>query len=109
MTAELDVTRDLVPMSRLGAGSKYVREALETGRPKIVTEDGVGVAVILDLETYAALQADRAARDLAQHLDTALAEAEAGALVGDEEVVAEMRALFAGRVSEATLRQLEDA
>ena len=58
-------------ISRLGAGSKYVRAIVESGRPKVVTEGGVGVAVILDVEMFEALLTEQAAGEVERDLRTA--------------------------------------
>ena len=96
---DLNVAEDLVPISRLGAASKYVREVLQSGRPKVVTQAGVGVAVILDVATYEALKAENNAGALLRDLQTAIAEADAGELVSHDQVSQQVRARFAGRTT----------
>jgi prevent-host-death family protein len=107
MPAELDVAKDLVPITHLGDASKYVREVVQTGRPKVVTEGGVGVAVILDVATFEALSRETSAAELLRDLQAALADADAGNLVDHEEVMRRARAHFEGRVSPELMRQLE--
>ncbi len=100
---------DLVPIGRLGAGSKVVRAVLATGRPKVITERGVGVAVIVDATTYEAMRRETTAHDLRRDLELAIAEADAGNLVDDSEVVEELRQRFAGRVPPELLQELLEA
>jgi plasmid stabilization system protein ParE/PHD/YefM family antitoxin component YafN of YafNO toxin-antitoxin module len=102
------VAEDLVPIRSLGAGSRIVREVLRNGRPKVVTEGGVGVAVILDAQTYEALRTDLAARDLRSDLQQAIAGADAGSLVDHDAVVQELRARYANRVSPSLLQELDE-
>jgi len=90
-------SEDLVPISDMGEGSRHVRDVLRTGRPKVVTEDGVGVAVIVGVEAFEALRAESAARGLLEDLRTAIAEADAGGLVDHDEVVAGLRERRASR------------
>jgi prevent-host-death family protein len=103
---DLNVDEDLVPISRLGAGSKYVRAVVETGRPKVVTEGGVGVAVILDVETYQSMRAEGAARAALHDLETALAEADEGNLVDQATVLAGVRDRLGGQVPNEIRREL---
>jgi antitoxin YefM len=88
---DVNLAEDLVPLSDLGAGSTHVRDVLHTGRPKVVTEHGVGVAVIVDVETYEGLRAAADAQALRRDLDAALAEADAGDLIDHHDVMAEVR------------------
>jgi PHD/YefM family antitoxin component YafN of YafNO toxin-antitoxin module len=54
----------------------------------VVTENGVGVAVILDVETFEALRGAAEASSLLNDLRGALAEADAGELTDHGEVMA---------------------
>ena len=103
-----NLAEDLVPIRSLGAGSKIVREVVRNGRPKVVTEGGVGVAVILDAQTYEALRTDLAARDLRSDLQRAIAAADAGDLVDHDTMLQELRASYAGRVPPSLLEELMD-
>src|SRR5262249_40899458 len=103
-----NLAEDIIPIRSLGAGSKIVREVVRNGRPKVVTEGGVGVAVILDAQTYEALRTDLAARDLRSDLQRAIAAADAGDLVDHDTVIQELRASFAGRVPPSLLEDLMD-
>ena len=100
MTIEINAGEDLVPLSRFGDGSKYVTDVVRTGRPKVITEGGVGVAVILDLETFQALQTETAARELLRDLEQALAEADGDQMLDHETVMADARAESVRRASE---------
>jgi prevent-host-death family protein len=101
-----NIAEDLVPIGRLGAGSKVVRAVVDTGRPKVITEQGVGVAVIVDAATYEAMRRETAAHELRRDLELAIAEADAGHLVDDAVVVEELRQRFAGRVPSDVLQDL---
>jgi PHD/YefM family antitoxin component YafN of YafNO toxin-antitoxin module len=90
------VAEDFVPIGRLGAGSQIVRDVLETGRPAVVTQEGVGVAVIIDAQTYEAVRTDLAARALVRDLQQALQSADAGQLIAHDEVLRELRQRYAG-------------
>jgi prevent-host-death family protein len=109
MLPTVNFAEDLVPIGRLGAGSKVVRAVVETGLPKVITEQGVGVAVIVDAATYEALRRETAERELRRDLELAIAEADAGNLIDDADVVEELRQRFAGRVSPDILQQLLEA
>ena len=104
---DTDEADDRVLITQLGAGSDVVRDVLASGRPRVVTEYGVAVAVIVDARTFGAMRADAAARDLLLDLQQATAEADAGDLVDHAEVLGDLRHHFAGRVPEEVLRQLD--
>jgi predicted transcriptional regulator len=72
----------------------------------VVTDGGAEVAVIVDAPTFRALQAAEFGRQLLDDLQQAIAEADAGDLVDHEEVMAELRGYFRGRVSPEIMRQL---
>src|SRR5687768_7923826 len=100
-----DIADGTVPIQRLGDGSEVVREVLRSGRPKVVTEDGVGVAVIVDAEVYESLRLDRAAPELVRDLERAIAAADAGDLVDHAAVVQEIRDRYAGRVPRTSVHR----
>jgi prevent-host-death family protein len=87
-----------VSITQLGKGSRLVRQVAETGRPAVVTDDGVEVAVILDIDAYRTLRSKNGISELRSALLAAIAEADAGKLIPHEEVLAEVRAEFAGLV-----------
>ena len=98
---------DSVPIQQLGAGSDLVRDVSRSRRPRMVTEDGVGIAVIVDAESYEAMRTDRAARELARDLHEAIAAADAGEVVDHEDVVQQLRERYAGKVPAAVLKELD--
>jgi PHD/YefM family antitoxin component YafN of YafNO toxin-antitoxin module len=97
-----------VPIQHLGAASDVVRDVIRLGRPAIITDDGVDVAVIVDAASYEALRREQAARELKRDLELAMAAADAGDLVDHEVVVREIRERFAGRVPPELLAELDD-
>jgi hypothetical protein len=44
MAARHESAEDSLPISELGTGSGVVRQVAETGRPRVVTENGIEVA-----------------------------------------------------------------
>ena len=90
-TMEPNLVEDIIPISELGAGSKVVREVMGSGRPKVITERGRGVAVILDAATYEAMRTDTAVRDLKRDLEAAIADVDSGGTVEHAEVMREIR------------------
>jgi hypothetical protein len=107
MPAELNVAEDLIPLADLGDGSRYVKEVVQTGRLKVVTEGGVGVAVIVDVTTFEALSAESGAAALLRDLQAAITDADAGNLVDHKVVMDRVRARLSGRVSADLMAQLE--
>ena len=106
MSAEQELAEEPLPITHLGRGSKIVRQVVETGRPRVVSQDGVEVAVILDIAAYHEMQRASGMNDLRQALLAASAEVDAGQVVDDEVVRADLRARFAGRVSPDLLEEL---
>lgn len=102
-----DAAESAVPISQLGEGSSVVRDVVASGRPKIVSEDGVGVAAILDMDTYRAVRDEVLGRTLLTDLRHAIAQADAGDLIDHNEVMDIVREMFRGRVSPATQRRLD--
>jgi prevent-host-death family protein len=107
MQAEVNLAEDLVPIADMGPGSKYVEAVVESGRPKLVTKEGVGVAVIVDVGTFEALKGEAAARELLHDLRATSAQADAGDVIEHDEVVRQLRARFAGRVPPEVQARLE--
>ena len=107
MQAEVNLAEDLVPIAEMGPGSTYVEAVVESGRPKLVTREGIGVAVIVDVAMFEALKAEAAARELLHDLQTASAQADTGDVIEHDEVLRQVRARFAGRVSPEVQAQLE--
>jgi hypothetical protein len=106
MSTDLNVAKDLVPISQFGEAAKHVHEVVQSRRAKVVTENGVGVAVIVDVATHEALASESGAAALLRDLQAALADADAGNLVDHAEVIGRMQARFAGRVPPELMSQL---
>jgi len=83
-----------------------VRQVVETGRPRVVSEDGLEVAVILDIAAYHEMQRANGMSELRQALLSASAEVDAGHVVDDEVVRADLHTRFAGRVPPELLAEL---
>jgi prevent-host-death family protein len=98
-----------VPITQLGRGSRLVRRVADTGRPTVVTDNGVEIAVILDINAYRALRSATGHDDLRRTLLAAVAEVAAGALVDDADVMADVRAELEGFVSGEVLADLDRA
>jgi prevent-host-death family protein len=105
----LDDQASTVPIGTLGKGSRLVRQVAETGKPTVVTDNGVQVAVILDVVAYEALRRGGDGGDLRRTLLAALQEVEAGKLVDDDEVMAALRVEFADFVPPDALTELTRA
>jgi hypothetical protein len=97
-----------VPIQRLGAGSDVVRDVIRLGRPAVITDDGVDVAVIVDVASYGALRREQTMRELKRDLELAMAAADAGDLVDHEVVVREIRERFRGRVPDSLLKAFDE-
>lgn len=106
--ARLAITEssDEIAIAELGSGSAAVRDVLTSGRPKLITENGVGVAVILDTHTYEAMRVEATHRLLGD-LQRAIRQADAGQLVEHEEVVRGLRDRFRDRVSVELQKRLD--
>ena len=98
---------DTVPISQLGVGSSVVRQVAETGRPKVVTENGAAIAAIVDAATYRLLREDFLARSLAADLQYAMRQVEAGQVMEHDAVMYCVREQFRGRISSTLQRRLD--
>ncbi|MBI3971154.1 MAG: type II toxin-antitoxin system prevent-host-death family antitoxin [Chloroflexi bacterium] len=107
MAAKYELAEEPLPIAQLGRGSEVVRRVAETGRPRVVTEDGVEVAVILDIAAYYEMQRGNGVSDLRRALLEASAEVDAGKVVDDEAVRADLHARFVGRVPPELLEELD--
>ena len=99
---------DVVALDRLGDLATLVREVVEQGRPRVITEDGKPVAAIVDTLTYERLQAV-AMRQLRDDLLASATEAKSGQVLSHEEVMREVREELAGELSAELLEQLGSA
>jgi hypothetical protein len=107
VAAEHDLADEPLPIAQLGKASSIVRRVLETGRARILTENGAEVAFILDVAAYREMQRGNGVRDLRRALLAAAAEVDAGDEVDDEVVRADLRARFAGRVPPELMAELD--
>jgi hypothetical protein len=108
-TSDVEDGGDALPVHSLGEGARVVRDVVRTGRPRILTENGVGIAVILDADQYQALRVEHAARELVRDLQEAIQAADAGDLVDHETVLQELRERYAGKVPPSVLREFDEA
>jgi prevent-host-death family protein len=106
VAAEHELGEDQLPINALGEGSDVVRQVMQSGRPRVVTENGTQVAVILDIEAYRELQQERGASALRDTLLAASAEVDRGDVVEDAEVRARLSGRFSGRLSPELLKEL---
>ncbi len=73
----LKVDQDIRPMSEFRSGiATFVKQVHETKRPLVITQHGRGVAVLLDVAEYEAMQ-ERI--ELLEEMQTAMAQIDAGA------------------------------
>ena len=114
MAADRDIEGEpvpTVPLTQLGKGSRLIRQVAETGRPAVVTDGGVEVAVILAIDAYRTLRSEHkhGASELRSTLLAAIADADAGNLIPHEAVLAEVREEFAGVVPSEGAPEPDDA
>lgn len=73
----LKVDQDIRPMSEFRTGiASFLKQVHDTKRPLVITQHGKGVAVLLDVAEYEAMQEKL---ELLQDLQTAVAQIDAGA------------------------------
>lgn len=69
--------QDIHPLSEFRTGiTSFLKQVHETKRPLVITQRGKGVAVLLDVAEYEAMQEKI---ELLQDLQTAMAQVDAGA------------------------------
>ena len=72
----LKVSEDIRPMSEFRSGvASFIKQVHETKRPLVITQHGKGVAVLMDVAEYEAMQ-DKL--ELYEDLDVAMAQIEDG-------------------------------
>lgn len=72
----LKVDQDIRPMSEFRTGiASFLKQVRETKRPIVITQHGKGVAVLLDVAEYEAMQEKM---ELLEDVQTAVAQIEAG-------------------------------
>lgn len=73
----LRIDQDILPMSEFRTGiASFLKQVHDTKRPLIITQHGKGVAVLLDVGEYEALQEKI---ELLQDIQTSMTQIESGA------------------------------
>jgi len=73
----LKIDRDIRPMSEFRTGiASFLKQVHDTKRPMIITQHGKGVAVLLDVNEYEAMQEKI---ELLQDIQTSISQLESGA------------------------------
>ncbi len=81
--ARLRLDQDIQPLSEFRSSvASYIRQINETRRPLVITQHGKGVAVLLDVAEYEAMQEKI---ELLEELRTAEAQLASGAGVSNED------------------------
>jgi prevent-host-death family protein len=79
----LDLTEDLYPAADLDSKAEgLLRQVQDTRRPVVLTQEGKGAAVLLDLDTYQSLLEEV---ELLRDVHRGLADVEAGRVVPHDE------------------------
>ena len=82
----LKIDQDIRPLSEFRTGiASFLRQVHETKRPLVITQHGKGVAVLLDVAEYEAMQEKL---ELLQDLQTSMAQIEAGNGIAHDEAKA---------------------
>lgn len=90
----LKVDQDIRPMSEFRTGiASFLKQVHETKRPLVITQHGKGVAVLLDVSEYEAMQEKI---EILQDIQTAIAQIDSGAGVGHNEA----KETIMGRIKE---------
>ena len=85
--------QDIQPLSEFRAGvASYIKQINETRRPLVITQRGKGVAVVLDVAEYEAMQEKI---ELLEEMRTAEAQLASGLGVSNEDA----RSQVLGRIS----------
>lgn len=83
-----DLTEDIQPVADLQTQADVLlRKVRDTGRPVVLTEEGKGTAVLVDLQTYQSLLDEL---DLLRDVQRGLADIEAGRVVPHDEARARL-------------------
>ena len=87
-----DLTDDIHPVAELQSeAERLLRQVQETRRPVVLTLEGKGAAVLVDVESYQALLDELA---LLRDVHQGLADAEAGRVTPHEEARARLMARY---------------
>lgn len=88
----LDMAEDIHPAADLQSKAEdLLRQVQETRRPIVLTQEGKGAAVLVDIDSYQSLLEDLA---LLQDVHRGLADVEAGRVVSHEEARARLMARY---------------
>ncbi|HEY2293444.1 MAG TPA: type II toxin-antitoxin system prevent-host-death family antitoxin [Thermoanaerobaculia bacterium] len=83
-----DLTEDIQPVADLQTQAEgLLRKVRDTGRPVVLTEEGKGTAVLVDIQTYQSLLDEL---DLLRDVQRGLADIEAGRVVPHDEARARL-------------------
>ena len=86
--------KDIQPLSEFRAGvASYIKQINETRRPLVITQRGKGVAVVLDVAEYEAMQEKI---ELLEELRMAEAQLAAGSGVSNNDARAQVMARIKG-------------
>lgn len=82
----LKIDQDIRPMSEFRTGiASFLKQVHDTKRPMIITQHGKGVAVLLDVNEYEAMQEKI---ELLQDIQTSISQLENGAGIENNEAKA---------------------
>lgn len=89
-----DLTEDIHPATELRSQAEgLLRQVRETRRPVLLTEEGRGTAVLVDVESFQSLLEEI---DLLRDVHRGLADVEAGRVVPHDEARARLLARYQG-------------
>lgn len=87
-----DLTEDIQPAGDLQTQAEgLLRKVRDTGRPVVLTQEGEGTAVLVDIQTYQSLLDEL---DLLRDVQRGLADIEAGRVVPHDEACARLLARY---------------
>lgn len=87
-----DMVEDIHPAAELRAKAEdLLRQVLETRRPIVLTQEGKGAAVLVDVDSFQSLLEEL---ELLRDVHTGLADVEAGRVVSQEEARARLMARY---------------
>ena len=88
----IKVDQDIRPMSEFRTGiASFLKQVHDTKRPLVITQHGKGVAVLLDVAVYEAMQEKI---ELLQDMQTSIAQIDSGAGVAHKDA----KAAILGRI-----------
>jgi prevent-host-death family protein len=97
--ARLKLSEDLLPLSDLETrSSEVVQQARATGRPVVLTREGRGVAVLLSVEAFEALQTSSERHELQHAVDEAERDIAEGNWVENSDVLGKLKRWSAGEL-----------